>query len=301
MGRQVDVIGVQIDFGASRSGVDMGPLAVRHAGVITKLEALGITVRDKGDILPDRSLIGCNEDSHPNMKQFEVIHDINSRLHDTVLQSFREGNTPLIIGGDHSLSAGSVTACRAHHGDIGVIWLDAHGDFNDDTTSPSGNMHGMSLSAVCGQGPEPMVSFCDSSCRVNPKNVVLVGVRDLDDGEKRKLRQCGVTVFTTSDIDVQGMATVMNKAIAIASENTKGIHLSFDLDAVNPDEAPGVGTQVYGGLSLREAHLSVEMVHKSGRLLSADFVEVNPILDFSNRTGVLARELILSLFGKTII
>lgn len=294
--KRIDVIGVQMDFGASRRGVNMGPLAIRHWGLLQKLEELGYEPRDCGDIIPSAP----QGDDDPTMRHCKEVTESNGRLYQKTCESIRDGAMPVILGGDHSIAAGSIPAVVDSLGKIGVIWIDAHGDFNNAESSPSGNMHGMPLSAVCGCGPDAMVSFARASRSVDPKNAVLVGSRDLDVNERKRLRQYGVTVFSMNDIDKLGMAEVMRRAIQVAGEGTQGIHVSFDIDAVTPEFAPGTGTPVHSGLTVREAFLAAEMLYECGEVVSFDMVEVNPMLDTCNKTGILACELILSMLGKTL-
>lgn len=293
IGKNIDVIGVQLDSGASRRGVNMGPAAIRHADIFSKLDLLGIRWRDKGDIIPPRE-----GRSLPGLKNYQQIVGANTQLFEEVLQTLQNGRMPIVLGGDHSISAGSIPAVAQHFKDVGLIWIDAHGDFNDDKSTPSGNMHGMPFSAVCGRGPAAMVPY--ATCFVNPQRAVQIGARDVDSNERKRLREAGVTVFSIADVDRLGMAKVVEKAVAIAGEDTKGIHVSFDIDAVTPEEAPGVGTPVQNGLTVRESFLCMEMLYECGLVCSLDMVEVNPILDIRNKTGALACELILSLLGKAV-
>ena len=287
----IDIIGVQMDLGAVRKGVDMGPSAIRHAGLLHKIKDLGYEVIDRGDIVP---AVEHGEGS-PKMRYSKEINDANDRLFSLVDLSHKSNHFPVILGGDHCIAAGSVSATAENFDQIGIIWIDAHGDFNDEKITLTGNMHGMPLSAVCGLGPDCMVDF--TSKRTNPKNVVIIGVRDLDPLEKEKLKDAGVSIFTMPDVHTLGMAEVMQQAIRIASENTKGIHVSFDMDAIDPIEAPGVGTPVPNGLTQRESFIACEQIAKSEKLLSLDLVEVNPLLDQRNKTGILATELILTCLG----
>lgn len=293
---KVDIIGAQIDFGASKRGVDMGPSAIRYAGLIEGLEKLGIECRDKGDIIP----APCGESKHPKLKNFHQVYDVNSRIYEEIGDSLSGGRIPILLGGDHSVAAGSIAAGVSHFENIGVIWFDAHADFNNEESSPSGNMHGMPLSAVCGFGPDAMIGFMKEKKYVNPKNVALVGARDIDPEEKKRLRESGVHVFSISEIDKLGMAEVVSRAIKVAGAGTQGIHVSFDIDVITPNEAPGVGTPVHSGITLREAFLFAEILAESNKILSIDMVEVNPLLDRMNATGRLASELILSMMGKVI-
>lgn len=293
MKKSIGVVGVQMDLGAVRKGVDMGPSAIRHADLLLKLKDAGFEVTDVGDVVP---LVDHGE-GNPRLRYAREINDANKRLYDVVNRFYENGRFPLILGGDHSIAAGSVSASANCYQNIGIIWIDAHADFNDEEITPSGNMHGMPLSAVCGCGPDSMVDFCNR--RASPRNIVIVGARSIDPLEKIKLKQKQVTVFSISDIHAMGMRRVMEQAIRIAGNGTKGIHLSFDMDALDPAEAPGVGTPVLNGLSQREAFIACEMLYQSGKLLAIDLVETNPLLDLRNMTGILASELILACLGYT--
>ena len=286
--KNIDIIGIQMDLGAVRKGVDMGPLAIRHTGLVKEIRNLGIEVRDKGDIV----LLPAIEEGNPKMRYEKIIYEANNRLYQEMCESHRSEHFPIVLGGDHCIAAGSVPAAFERYDSIGIIWIDAHGDYNDEVITPSGNMHGMPLSAVCGQGPECMVEFCDK--RVNPNNVAIIGARALDSLEKKKLERTGVTVFTIADVHLLGIRECVNRAIEIALKKTEGIHLSFDMDAIDPAYAPGVGTPVSIGISQREAFIICESLSQCKKLVSMDFVETNPLLDNRNKTGVLARDLIVT-------
>lgn len=292
--KRVDLVGVQMDLGASKRGVDMGPAAIRHGGLCRGLTELGYEWKDRGDLIPLQE--GASTD---RLRNHEQVIDINRRLFEAVSESLKEGAFPVVLGGDHSIAAGSISAVAQKYRKIGVIWIDAHGDWNDDKSSPTGNMHGMPYSAVCGFGPDEMVNY-GTPCFVDPANAVQIGGRDIDPIERVRMREAGVTVFSIADIDRIGMPEVMRRAIEIAGKDTEGIHLSFDVDAITPEAAPGTGTIVHSGLTVREAFLAVEMLAESGKVLSMDMVEVNPILDTQNKTGKVAAELILSVLGKTV-
>ena len=294
----IDIIGVQIDFGASQKGVAMGPLAIRYAGVREDLRKMGYTVHDKGDIIPPPDGMSLR-----HMIKFEQVNETNRQLYEAVSATLSEGRFPLVLGGDHSIAAGSVSAVAKHYepqGEIGVIWIDAHGDWNDDKSTPSGNMHGMPYSAVCGWGPESMVSFGQKPHFVPTSHCVQVAGHDFDVAEAARMKEAGMNVFPIGDVDRRGMHEVMKDAIKIAGEGTVGIHLSFDVDAITPEYAPGTGTPVPNGITAREAFLAVEMLAASGKLISMDLVEVNPILDERNETGQLASELIQLALGKEV-
>lgn len=293
--KKVDLIGVQMDFGAGTRGVNMGPGAIRYAGIVQGIKDLGIDCYDKGDLIPKAE--GKTSD---NLRFYEQVNDINAQLYAEVLKSHQNGNFPVILGGDHSIAAGSISATAKHFKKIGVIWVDAHGDWNNDESSPSGNMHGMPFSAVCGAGPNIMVDFGQDPVFVDTKNCVQIAGRDIDPMERVRMREHGVTVFSIADIDRMGMPAVIEKAIEIASDGTEGIHVSFDVDSITPESAPGTGTIVHSGLTLREAFYLVETLHASGKVLALDMVEVNPMLDIRNKTGELAMELTLSMLGKVV-
>ena len=296
----IDLIGVPLDFGAGRRGVDMGPSAIRYADLQLALEALGHHVSDLGNIaVPVRESCPPGD---PTLKYLDAIVDVQARLADRVAGSVEQGHFPLVLGGDHSLAAGSVMGALRHRR-LGLIWLDAHGDFNTDQTSLSGNIHGMPLAALCGRGAEPLVTLAGREAldpKIQPGNVAVVGVRDLDADERTLMRASGVHVYSIEAIDRLGIREVMRMAIDAASQGTDGIYLSLDLDVIDPTFAPGVGTPVMGGLTYREAHLAVELIGETGRLAGMDLVEVNPILDRENMTGKLAVELAASALGKRI-
>jgi arginase len=300
--KAIDIIGVQMDKGASRRGVDMGPSAIRYAGLCEAIRELGYDVNDCGDIMPHVESGGETPAENGVLKNVRAVNEINSRVYGRVLETLSKGRFPLLLGGDHSIAAGSVPAVQRHYGNIGVIWVDAHGDFNNEETSPSGNIHGTPLSAITGNGPGIILPFIDKDAKfVDAKNTAVIGARILDEAEKKLIKAAGVSVFTIADIDRDGMYHAISEAVNIASGGTAGIYLSFDLDAIDPSTAPGVGTPVMGGLTYREAHLLCEYVAQSGRLLGMEIVELNPILDERNRTGEVAVQMISSLLCKTII
>lgn len=297
---QIALIGVPVDLGAGRRGVDMGPSAVRYASLRAKLEGLGHIVNDLGNIATPT--IDELESPGPNEKLrfLQPIAEMSLMLAQKVSDAMESGAFPLIVGGDHSLSIGSVNGVAHRAGRIGLLWIDAHGDFNTADTTPSGNIHGMSVAALTGRGHASLIALLASVPAVREAHVVYVGVRDLDPLEVVAMREAGVHVFTMHDIDRQGMAEVMEDAIRLAGTGTNGIHVSFDMDSLDPNDAPGVGTPVPGGITYREAHLAMEMLYQSGRVISMDLVEVNPILDQHNKTAELAVELACSALGKRI-
>lgn len=301
--RPVHVIGVPLDLGGNRRGTDMGPSAFRIAGLTEQLTSLGLTVVDKGDIpspIPERSGPG-----DPSKRYVEEIARVCQSLYQTAVQSLEEGALPIVLGGDHSLGAGSVAAASAYMKrqgrSLGLIWVDAHGDMNTPGTSGSGNVHGMPLGALLGGEPIELGRLAGDDPAVLPEHTVLVGIRNLDDREKELVRASRVHVFTMKDVDRLGITEVMERALTLAGRGTGGIHVSFDMDVCDPTIAPGVGTPVKGGLDYREAHVVMEMVSESGKLTSLDLVEVNPTLDIRNTTAELGIELALSALGKRIL
>lgn len=296
---EITIIGAPMDLGADRRGVDMGPSAIRYADLNEKLRKQGHTVRDLGNIhIAGREL---HTAGNPRLKYLEPIVAGARELAARTEAAVRSGALPLVLGGDHSIALGSIGGVSEAKSDVGVIWFDAHADFNTDETTPSGNIHGMILGALAGQGNAALVRATGPGPRLNPARIAIVGARDLDAGECDLLRQAGVLVLTMADIDRRGMYAVTEEAIARVTEGTQALHVSFDMDVVDPSEAPGVGTPVHGGITYREAHLALELVAASGKLTSMDLVEVNPILDQANRTAQLATELALSATGKRII
>jgi arginase len=302
--KPVHVIGVPLDLGGGRRGVDMGPSAFRIAGLDERVTALGYTVVDRGD-LP--TPIPETEDQRDERKKYiHAIARICQQLYDMVLGVFDKGAMPLVLGGDHSLAAGSVGAAaawakKAKNLPIGLIWVDAHGDMNTPATSPSGNVHGMPLAALLGHEPAELSRLGGWSPKVLPQHTVLVGIRNLDAREKSPVRESRAHVFTMKDVDRHGIASVVEQAVKIAGTGTAGIHVSFDMDACDPMIAPGVGTPVNGGLNYREAHMVMELIADCGLLTSLDVVEVNPTLDIRNTTAELGTELVLSALGLNIL
>lgn len=297
---KIDIIGVPMDYGGNRRGVDMGPSAIRYTNLKKKISNIQLNSSDLGNI--DVPLFEIKKHENSNLRYLKEIKEVNHQLYNKVLLSHKNGNFPLVIGGDHSLAVGSSLAGMKHFKDIGVIWIDAHGDYNTSKTTLSGNLHGMPLAALTGREKDILAGFLDESAKfVDPKKTVIIGARDLDIDEARILKESDITVFSMQYIDLYGMKDAITKAIKIASGGTKGFHTSFDLDAVSPKEAPGVGTPVKGGLTYREAHLAMEMIAKSKKMISLDVVELNPITDHGNITGELAVSLIESALGKNII
>ena len=303
MSKPVHIIGVPLDLGGARRGVDMGPSAVRIAGLGEAIAQLGRQVIDKGNLAAP--LAETEDALHRHKKYIDAIAGVCRSLHASCLASLDAGALPLVMGGDHSLAAGSVAASadwirRINSKPLGLIWVDAHGDMNTPETTTSGNVHGMPLAALLGQEPQELASI-GTSPSVLPQHTVLVGIRNLDEDEKGQIRAAGVHVFTMKDIDRQGIASVAERAIELASSGTGGIHVSFDMDVCDPTIAPGVGTPVRGGLDYRESHVIMELVADSNQLIALDLVEVNPTLDHRNATAEFAAELALSALGKRIL
>jgi arginase len=301
--RDIHIIGVSLDLGGNRRGVDMGPSAFRIAGLAERLTALGVKVVDEGDLVAPIPEIKSFGD--PNKKYIREIARVCEKLYKTSLGVLDSGGFPLVLGGDHSLAAGSVAATadfvRREEKPLGVIWVDAHGDMNTPATTGSGNVHGMPLASLLGPEPAELSRIGGFSPKILPQHTVLIGIRNLDGREKEIVRASGVHVFTMKDIDRSGIAAVVEEALKLASNGTAGIHVSFDLDVCDPAIAPGVGTPVKGGLDYREAHMVMEMVADSGLLRALDLVEVNPILDDRNTTAILGAELASSALGQKII
>jgi arginase len=297
------VIGVPLDLGGNRRGVDMGPSAFRIAGLGERIAALGHRVVDKGDLVTPIPEVKSEGD--PKKRYIRDIARVCQKLYQASLECFDADGLPLVLGGDHSLAAGSVAAAaevaRRKEKPLGLLWVDAHADMNTPVTSPSGNVHGMPLAALLGPEPAELARIGGFTPKVEPSRTVLIGLRNLDDREKVLVRESQVHVFTMKDIDRQGIASVVEQAIAIAGADNAGIHVSFDLDVCDPAIAPGVGTPVKGGLDYREAHVVMEMVSDSGLMTSLDVVEVNPILDLQNATAILGVELVSSALGQKII
>ncbi len=297
MDRPIAVVGVPMDLGAGRRGVDMGPSAIRYAGLKQRLEQIGRTVRDLGDMkvpLPEESHSG-----NPKLKYLDEIVDTCQRLGEIVDGIIERQEFPLVLGGDHAIAIGTIAGVARAEADPAVIWFDTHGDFNTDETSPSGNIHGMPLAASVGRGSPALLAARAGAPPIRPERVVAIGIRELDQLEREAMRRSGIKVYTMSDIDKLGMREVMRRTLEHV-EGASGVHVSFDMDVMDPDIAPGVGTPHQGGITYREAHLAMEMLYEPGILRSMEIVEVNPILDIQNRTGRLAAELALSALGQRI-
>ena len=296
---KLSLIGVAIDLGAGTPGVSLGPSAIRYAGAIDKLAGIGYEVKDEGDILANKPLSPKTDGIKLN--NLDEVVRVNTELCEIVSKVMGEGRFPLVMGGDHSIAIGTIAGVLQHKKNLGVIWFDAHGDINTEETSPSGNIHGMPVAVSMGFGNERLTSIGGAENKLQTDKFVFVGSRDLDAGERKVLKELGVTVFTMHEIDRLGMTEVIDRAIKIAGNGTDGIHVSFDMDSMDPLYAQGTGTRVPGGLTYRESHLALEMISLSEKLVSAEFVEVNPIIDNNNQTAKAAVALMGSLLGEWLI
>jgi arginase len=299
----ITVIGAPLDLGQGRRGVDMGPSAVRVANLNGRVASLGYVVEDLGNVPVEQA--EASPAGHPQAKYLPQIAATCERLANLVRETLERGSFPLVLGGDHSVAIGTVSGAAAHFrersGRLGLIWLDAHADMNTPESSPSGNVHGMPLACVVGMGPRELTEIGGFRPKIAARNTVIVGLRDVDAMEKPHVKESGVRAFTMRDIDERGLRAVMEEAIRAASTGTDGFHVSLDMDFVDPQDAPGVGTPVRGGATYREAHLAMEMICDSGKVVSMEVVEVNPVIDEVNRTADLAVELIMSGLGKRIL
>ncbi len=296
---KLSIIGVPMDLGQKRRGVDMGPSAMRYGGLIEELQDLGFTLRDYGNISINRSVKrDAKEENLENLH--EVIH-ANEELRALVVEIQEEDSFPLILGGDHSISIGSIAGLSEKYNNLGVIWFDAHVDLNTAETSPSGNIHGMPLAINLGIGHPLLTNIGGYSPKVKPEHIVIIGARSIDEGERELIKELGIKVYTMHEIDRLGMTYVIQETIEYLSERTDGVHLSLDLDGIDPIDAPGVGTPVLGGITYRESHLALEILAEAEIITSTEFVEVNPILDHKNQTADVAVALITSLLGKKLL
>jgi arginase len=300
MKKDISIIGVPMDLGQTRRGVDMGPSAIRYAGVVERLERLAHSIEDLGDIE-----IGSRErsdEAESNLKNLKAVAEASENLASKVDEVVTQGKFPLVLGGDHSIAIGTIAGLAKHYPNLGVIWYDAHGDLNTGDTSPSGNIHGMPLAVSLGLGDPTLTNIGGYGTKIKPENIVIIGARSLDEGEKVLIKEKGIKVFTMHEIDRLGMTAVMEEAIAYLKEQgADGVHLSLDLDVFDQHDSPCVGTPVLGGISYRESHLAMEMLEEADILTSAEFVEVNPILDERNKTATVAVALMGSLFGEKLL
>lgn len=297
--RKLSIIGMPMDLGQMRRGVDMGPSAIRYAGINEKLKVLFDEIHDLGDIQIGRPETKVDPES--NLRNLELVAEKSELLAREVDKIIQTGAFPLILGGDHSIAIGTLAGVSKHYKNLGVIWYDAHGDLNTAETSPSGNIHGMPLAISLGLGHKMLTEIGGYGPKVKPENIVLIGIRALDQGEKELINKMGIKVYTMHEVDRLGMTRVMEETISYLKEKTDGVHLSLDLDGLDPIDAPGVGTPVTGGISYRESHLAMEMLAESNIITSAEFVEVNPILDEKNKTAIAAVALMSSLLGDKLL
>ncbi|HDZ5882356.1 TPA: arginase [Staphylococcus aureus] len=298
--KAIDIIGAPSTFGQRKLGVDLGPTAIRYAGLISRLKQLGLDVYDKGDIKVPAVNIEKFHSEQKGLRNYDEIIDVNQKLNKEVSASIENNRFPLVLGGDHSIAVGSVSAISKHYNNLGVIWYDAHGDLNIPEESPSGNIHGMPLRILTGEGPKELLEL--NSNVIKPENIVLIGMRDLDKGERQFIKDNNIKTFTMSDIDKLGIKEVIENTIEyLKSRNVDGVHLSLDVDALDPLETPGTGTRVLGGLSYRESHFALELLHQSHLISSMDLVEVNPLIDRNNHTAEQAVSLVGTFFGETLL
>lgn len=298
--KNISMVGVPMDLGQSRRGVDMGPSAIRYAGVIERLEKLGYIITDFGDLHIERPDVHEELENDRSLRNVKQVVQTNEQLAKIIDREVKKGHFPLVLGGDHSIAIGTLAGLGQHYEELGVIWYDAHGDLNSGETSPSGNIHGMPLAASLGIGDERLTNIYGYSPKVKPENIVIIGARDLDPPEKELIQTLNLTVYTMHEIDRLGMPKVIEKAITYLKKRTDGVHLSLDLDGLDPTDAPGVGTPVIGGITYRESHLAMEMLAEANIITSAEFVEVNPMLDDHNKTADVAVGLMGSLFGEKL-
>ncbi len=301
--QNVSIIGFPMDLGADRRGVDMGPSALRIAGLQTKLESLGYKVDDYGDIKIE--IMERQKIKNPKLKYLDEIIKTSKLLADKVVKVLEKGDFPLCIGGDHSMALGTISGiasyCKKRNYKLGVIWIDAHSDMNTDETSPSGNIHGMPLASLLGLGCDELVNILEFSPKLDPENCALIGIRSIDEAEKVNIKKLGIPIYTMNDIDKLGIHRIIAKVLKQFREKVDHIHISFDVDSVDPSVAPGVGTPVSGGLSYREAHLLMETIAECGCMSSLEVAELNPILDLKNQSADFTSELIASSMGQRIL
>lgn len=302
-GSQIAIIGAPMDLGSGRRGVDMGPSALRVANLNERLASLGYKVEDLGNIPVVQA--ESVEEGTPSARYLEEIAATCTRLAGLVESTADAGKFPVVLGGDHSIAIGTISGLSHHYRQrgkkIGLVWIDAHADMNTPETSPSGNIHGMPLACCVGMGPPELTNIFGYAPKVDPRNVAVIGLRSVDNDERRNVQRAGVHAYTMRDVDERGLRSILQEALEVANDGTDGFHLSFDMDSVEPHEAPGVGTPVKGGMTYREAHLAMENICDCDRMLGLEVVEVNPVIDEANRTAILAVELVMSALGKRIL
>ncbi|MBN6095255.1 arginase [Staphylococcus saprophyticus] len=301
MNKTVEIIGAPSTFGQRKLGVNLGPDAIRYAGIVARIEAIGLTVKDSGNInVPELNLNKFNSEQQ-GLRNLEEIIETSETLSQSVSNSLSNNHFPLILGGDHSIAIGSISGVSKHYENLGVIWYDAHGDLNIPEESPSGNIHGMPLRILAGEGDDKLVNIANYAPKVKPENIVLIGMRDLDVGERQYIKDNNIKTYTMAEVDRYGIKQVIEETIDYLKEKTDGIHLSLDVDALDPVETPGTGTRVLGGLTYRESHFALELLHNSNLVTSMDLVEVNPLIDHNNDTAEQAVGLVGSFFGETLL
>lgn len=301
MNKTVEIIGAPSTFGQRKLGVNFGPDAIRYAGIVARIEAIGLTVKDSGNInVPELNLNKFNSEQQ-GLRNLEEIIETSETLSQSVSNSISNNHFPLILGGDHSIAIGSISGVSKHYENLGVIWYDAHGDLNIPEESPSGNIHGMPLRILAGDGDDKLVNIANYAPKVKPENIVLIGMRDLDVGERQYIKDNNIKTYTMAEVDRYGIKQVIKETIDYLKEKTDGIHLSLDVDALDPVETPGTGTRVLGGLTYRESNFALEFLHNSNLVTSMDLVEVNPLIDHNNDTAEQAVGLVGSFFGETLL
>lgn len=302
MNQRIEIIGAPSTFGQKKLGVNLGPDAIRYAGLISRLKNLGLDVLDNGNIeVPTIDVEKFNSDQQ-GLRNYEEIVTVSENLSKATSEIVESGNFPLTLGGDHSIAVGSISGISQHYENLGVIWYDAHGDLNVPDESPSGNVHGMPLRILAGDGPDELVHLNNFTPKVKPENIVLIGMRDLDEGERKYIKDKNIKTFTMADVDRFGIQEVIERSLEyLKSRNIDGLHFSLDVDALDPIETPGTGTRVLGGLSYRESHFALELLHESKLVTSMDIVEVNPLIDNLNSTAEQAVALLGTFFGETLL
>ena len=302
MNQRIEIIGAPSTFGQKKLGVNLGPDAIRYAGLLSRLKKMGLDVIDKGNIeVPTLDVEKFNSDQE-GLRNYDEIVTVSENLSKATSEIVEKGNFPLTLGGDHSIAVGSISGISQHYEILGVIWYDAHGDLNVPEESPSGNVHGMPLRILAGDGPDELVNINDFTPKVKPENIVLIGMRDLDEGERKYIKDKNIKTFTMADIDRFGIQEVIERSLEyLKSRNIDGLHFSLDVDALDPAETPGTGTRVMGGLSYRESHFALELLNESKLVTSMDIVEVNPLIDNSNHTAEQAVALLGTFFGETLL
>lgn len=302
MNQRIEIIGAPSTFGQKKLGVNLGPDAIRYAGLLARLKRMGHDVIDKGNIEVPNLDVEKFHSNQEGLRNYNEIITVSENLSKAVSETVKNGNFPLTLGGDHSIAVGSISGISQYYNNLGVIWYDAHGDLNVPEESPSGNVHGMPLRILAGDGPDELVHLNGFTPKVKPENIVLIGMRDLDKGEREYIKDQNIKTFTMADIDRFGIQEVIERVLEyLKSRNIDGLHFSLDVDALDPSETPGTGTRVLGGLSYRESHFALELLSESKLVTSMDLVEVNPLIDHLNSTAEQAVALLGTFFGETLL